>query len=344
VWLDRFELDGFGDPIAVILRERMAELRSPGSKIARIRLQVDGRRKRRVQTRFADWDTVPSSDYLRLVGRTYRASLCHTVYRFKIGKLVVFLPALVLARVLFRLNQTVAEYLLSLQGLDFLCAPILNADGTAAIALWKRIIGRNTLLPQDYLEPFRWLCCYPSARRSWDSMYQESRRGRVSMTLPLATVEMTVGGQLVGNTLCATNARIATLKAEEEPYSFAANQQRTFTFSACSPPVDGKSSAQAGSRDQTIRPNGSSWALSDAEWAEIERLFPFCFAPNPRRYSLRGIFDGIVEKLGTGQPWSHVTWPSANAAYGAVLYSNCRRDGRWEAIKEILSRHRTTTP
>jgi putative transposase len=80
-------------------------------------------------------------------------------------------------------------------------------------------------------------------------------------------------------------------------------------------------------------------ALSDAEWACVQRyLPPFPQRGRPRIHSLRRIFDAIVYLLRTGCPWRYL--PSNFPPWQTVFYDfrRFRLRGTWHLLYAALHR------
>jgi transposase len=80
-------------------------------------------------------------------------------------------------------------------------------------------------------------------------------------------------------------------------------------------------------------------SLTDAEWAELERLIPPARpGGRPRKTDMRAAMDALFYLLRTGCPWRYLPrdghFPPRSTVYN--IFRGFQRDGVWEAIAATL--------
>jgi hypothetical protein len=247
-------------------------------------------------------------------------------------------PTAVLLQGLLTTFTAVGKYLLSAGGLDQLAQPVLENGHLS----FPRPIGSISEREQDTVAWSRmpWLTCYPSARRMWASVYDGATKGRLTLEPPRARVSAKFFGRCDSGIVYVTRVSIGSIEADEEPLSFAHGcVPRRFDL----PMYRSRSSADVLTEyrahanlpelkrqaDIPLGPHGAR--MSYEEWLVVSqkmRLLGFAVpdsAMNPVNLAL--------EKHSSGK-----TWTSMGVAKGNLtLYSNWLRNGKWDALKGILS-------
>lgn len=294
---------------------------------------------------FARLIDTPATDFLSRIGFRHRVAPGHRVFQFKDGRRTVIVPALVLGASLFRSYSMFSDYLFRPQGLDLLCAPLVeNHDFIDVRFLNKGVVCRAVVMPGIY-EHFSWFYTYPSARRSWNSVYSYATLGKFALDLPKAEVTVSVKGKIDKNMLYVTSMTILSLHVLERPLPFATGQKQGFHFFP-SGYIYPNNSFNRTAKNETVEPHliprsDGTWTLSNQEWKEIAPLFPIKRISSIKHHP-RLILDVILEKLGTKITWDKLKHKTGNRSVAPTYLSWMRDDGRWRQVVAVLTRHRTS--
>jgi len=258
----------------------------------------------------------------------------HDVMAFLSDGIQVLIPALLLADALFAPLGQLLPHLVRPAGLDHLCRPTEDDDGTTPpIAIEP---GRlNTLLRGRGIEwVLAWFYHFPSARRCWVSFSSALHRGRLSLQPPKGRARLKLAGHLCGSTYFVTQASIVHIDIDEDPAVPLDNFPRTIVFRKCPQPSHGCTAPpRADAKLAAIRGTGK---LTDHEWAAIRPLLAGKFRPS--KHELRPTLSAIVCKLTTGLSWAKAEYKTGYAGYASLMYSKLVRAGLWQQIVESLER------
>lgn len=205
---------------------------------------------------------------------------------------------------------------------------------------------RKARLAQDARLPsiqsrFIWLTCFPSARRTWASVYDCAIRGHLGLTPPSAMVDASFAGHRTSDTVYATRMTVRRLVPSEQALPFAERYAPgSFVFFEYSSTAAKKINdfRAVGNAHPCIKtqldivkgPTG--WRMTDKEWndvlVELERAG--FSSDKPAKANV----DIALEKFGEGK-----AWPSMGSAWRSAeyVYQRWSKQGKWDLLKQVLS-------
>lgn len=217
----------------------------------------------------------------------------------------------------------------------------------------RRLVLVPAIGPQAFelkgglVELMQWVHQYPSAVKSWSSVYHYGLNGKLSLELPSAVIDASVSAVWLDGIWYASNVKVLRLHAAEEPMPFAAKlAQHTFhflqhpfeSFVKVSPKRRTSSIARC---DVLVAATGGR-PLTGSQWQHIEPLLEASlYMPRRknRRYTrvgLREAFNWLIVKLSTGTPWNAMA--SQDARWTAqTVYLELKAKGAWEPILRRLA-------
>jgi hypothetical protein len=337
-WIERIErVDGRLTPIYV----DAAGTRRPGSlRDAKQRLKRTGYKHAEVTG--LSLPTLACEDatrYLRGIGMRTVDPSAHDVFAFQHGEDHVLVPTSTLLTGLIARLSSVGDRLLEASSLPRVAFPLVK-DGELSIGFPRKLRLEADGRTEPVQRRFTWLTCYPSARRMWSSVYEAASKGRLSMTLPVASIDAAVAGHRSGNSVFVTRLNVKTVYPKEVPLPFAA------PFVA--PPFHVAADAGGAhrlseywrlattngsiTRDSNISIGPAGYPTTHEEWAAVKEIMrPSGLAFTDKSKSK---VDAALLKFGEGRTWASV------AANIKVLRSTHQRwvaEGRWAALKEALN-------
>lgn len=142
-----------------------------------------------------------------------------------------------------------------------------------------------------------------------------------------------------------TDCSVIRVDVEEEPHDFARNHRRHICFHEGAGLGDqrrGKKGRPAPLSDDKLLMRGSTWSLSDDEWAAVEQIVGPTGSNGwrNRKHDLRALLDGVIEKVGTGIPWQKMTYTAGDWRSACWEYRKLRNGGQWEQICSVLAETR----
>lgn len=167
--------------------------------------------------------------------------------------------------------------------------------------------------------PLSWMASHPTARRMADSVHQYAMAGHLALDLAHCETEVVFSGAQGPNALFVTEARILSITPSEYP---------DLHVVGCEHPIDfldrdwakGRNVKEPISEQVPTHADGT-FDLTDEEWAVIAPLLSGA-RERSRPYKLcqRSLFDGILNKLGTGKSWLRCSykvgdWRNASTSY-----------------------------
>jgi len=185
----------------------------------------------------------------------------------------------------------------------------------------------------------RWMNDSPSAVRAWASIYRNAIEGRLEMSMPEATIEVSAQGREVDGVYLVTHARLLSLQALDIP---AHAQQAT------RPSTPDQPSAAGNGFRTTVRIDGEprlhGWTslsrLSDAQWAGIQ---PHVAADDQarrgarRRHDPRLVTETLLTKLAGQLIWAEVPGDRLLVAAASNLFQKLRHQRTLEAVIRAAS-------
>lgn len=303
--------------------------------------QVDQKIRRALSTDFKDWAQAPMGRYLAAFDGPSATGEDHAVFSFRCGRSEYLVPALVLMRGLFPVVADALAYAFTPRPLEALCLPITRA-GHWTVATPDLTGAYNGRFRRPAVESLAWASIYPSARKTWVSVYRAACEGRMSLDLPKATVRVVPYGVRVGRAVHVTRLIVNALLAQEEPERFAAGAARSFVLMTNSEPLAPNPNDYYGNHEGG---SATQYCLTDDEWANVRH---FCevegaMKGRPARDSARNIADGLVIRAATSLPWQEI--PVQVAPNALALHSrNWRGDGRLHRLLNALRQTRGDQP
>lgn len=303
------------------------------------RIRAGETRRSRIQTDCTEWRTASAAPFWELLGLCDRSPVeRHTVFEVRTANARYLIPASVLIGALVRPIQHMQNFLFRPQGLESFSTPLLGGERPrVGLHLPEyRIFGSGKRPSAGLFASYSWMHCFPSARAMWASVYAAANRGSLSLSLPAASLSITLHSLPWRDSLLVMDAVVMSVTASEAPFAFAQDHPRQIAFH------DGATLDWAACRTAvcSIPPRDGDWSLSDEEWEAINAML----APRARRkHALRDILDVIFTKLGTGIAWNRIDYGALTRPIAQVTYQEMRTDGRWDAIEALLSEMRMTS-
>lgn len=277
-----------------------------------------------VETNFADWRIAESDIVDSIVANSSTPTENrHMVFEFPMNSNTVLIPAGIIMAKLFKPLQLATKYLLTPHGLESFCVPNLDIMDPGVIFSSKGLNERKSVRGENS-RLLSWLWCFPSARETWNSVFEFANRGILGLTLPSAKIIISGSGLVSGDYVIATHITIRQLEILEEPFSFAPEHARKLIISRAAP------QAEAPLPGYLTRP------LNDLEWAHLKQIFEPYGGHKMRRTPTRIIVDRLHHKLSTGAPWRSLafagsTWMNLQFHLGKWI-----KNGMWAAANSKL--------
>lgn len=211
-----------------------------------------------LNTHLHRWSRCSLDDFAAAVGLPANIG-GHTGWTFTEAGTTFVIPTLVVLRALVRPNPSLFPQLLRPQSLDDICTYLPDRN-----TVWPWVKHMNKGAGRIKAgKRLTWFYCFPSARLAWGSVLRYAALGRLDWDPPEASAVLCVNGVRVGDTRYITKMVTMAVRAEEEPFEFAAKQSRDIEYQP-----------ELSSVDELLTSTGSR--LTDAEWALIE---PLLYAP-----------------------------------------------------------------
>lgn len=248
------------------------------------------------------------------------------------------IPAAVLIAALMRHIKHVHTFLFRPQGLESFSTPLLGGD-KPSIGLHLpeyRVFGARTRTPEGLLASYSWMHCFPSARAMWDSVYAFANLGRLDLSLPLASMTMTLHSVPWRGYHLVAEMVVMSVTANEHPFAFADGHPTHIAFHD-SAVLDWETRHKP---VNAIPARGMEWALSDAEWSALAPHLP---TRARAKFDLRSIVDVILTKLGTGQAWRKLDCQGLNLPIVQATYQRLQKSGTWKVLEQLLVASRSNT-
>ena len=281
---------------------------------------------RLIETNFAAWTQSSSDPMVKALGLP-AGPANHIVWEFGLRRRTYVVPALALMRALFRPPAQVLVPLFRPQGLDGICTYV---DGQVTFNRWWRAAKLQASRPST-IAPLTWMHAFPSARRMASSVYRHAVEGAVGLELPYARCRMRVAGVPDGARFYVTQVWMSSVEALEEPFDFARNVGRVFSFIDRVAPeataVEHVPAARLPTR------NGET-CVSDEEWTLLAPVLDT--QKGSTKYDRRVMLDGVLEKVCTGRPWRDVEYSVGTYVTASRQYITWRTNGTWTRICEVI--------
>ena len=290
-----------------------------------------GAKRIKVCTNFDSWSKVPADNYLS--GMRYpKQTVCgQDVYAFEATGKQFIVPAAVLMKAIFKPINGVAKHLFRPQGLDNLLVACVQGQecGVGFFGYPMRELGMDTKRLPSVLAALSWMYSFSSAHRMWNSVLENARRGKLSMSLPEGIVSMVVQTLLRKGKYLVVDITITCVETIEVPYDFASGHTGLVEYHKAAQMVRG---APIPLKENELPHRDGIWSLSDAEWSAVEPIV----SKGKMRHSLREIIDCIITKLGSGAPWACVSFGKINGPTVIWYHKEMREDGRWDTFVQAI--------
>jgi hypothetical protein len=300
-------------------------------------------RRARVDSDFKNWSTASAHEYLGGLGVELHVSERHLIFSVSHDGVRYLIPALVLIKAMFRPFSQLAPFLFAPNGLELMSTPDPSCS-QPSVHLMPGVLDTHSGRTVSVREPLSWYWSFPTARHCWDSVYAWARKGHLALDLPTGKIRLVIKGKLNGGTCYVTDCSVIRVDIEEVPYDFARNHRKYVCFHEGASLGDqrkGKKGRPAPLSDGKLLIRGSTWSLSDDEWAAIKQIVipASSNGGRNRKHDLRTLLDGIVEKVGSGVPWQKMTYKAGDWRNACGEYRKLQ-NGEWEKICSILSKTR----
>jgi len=261
----------------------------------------------------------------------------HMVLEGELDGVQVVIPALVLMRALFRPTKFLLPLMFRPQALDHVCFVDFERSPVDVVvhATWNGTYRAGDEVQQCV----SWMTLFPSATRFAASIHAFALRGQIGMEVPQGSARVTMDGLKVDGVLFATEMKVISVRANEEPILAATGCSRDFVLRN----VSRSSSRKANLTEIGKIPNGKSGDLdvSDSEWKAIEPTL----LEGQRRLSetvnQRYLFDALLEKINVGTAWRTMVPKSGTSNNVRFAERSWRSRGTLLPSLEILRNMRT---
>lgn len=336
-WLDGFKMH-CGTPVARLVTTAGIRFEHNLGTLAKAGIpEGDYEWRAPFTTDLADWTFAPTADYLVAFPELADASAkeAHQIFRFRHGWSDFLVPALVLFRALFPLIPDAFEYAFTPRMLELLCLPIENKGHWSVVMPDFTGVYRGRNRPATR-ESLTWCSLFPSANKTWSSVYKNCCRGIFSMSLPLAHARVLPIGIKRGRTVHVTALSISAVLALEPPFDFASGAANSFLWNRSASPLGAHTNQYQ--ELATRRLTGSYALLSDAEWARIRNVCDPAQSHTGRkpRDCRRAIADGLLMRYVTGSPWKEIAQMPLTPSALEEHWYQWRRNGRLEAVLQLI--------
>ncbi|WP_158647085.1 transposase [Paraburkholderia azotifigens] len=342
MWFDRFvRVDGKLRIVAVT-ESGQTEMLTP-TEMKKAKLGGEKGNSISFKTSFNEWERASAREYAAVFGVKSHVTEQHDVYRIPSTGTSVVVPAWLLQRALLSDSVAIVKYVYLPNGLEELCSPILDErEFRTEMDALRPLYGIR--VSPSVPQRLNWFYAYPSAYRTWNSIYRFACSGKIALDLPAAEVFMSAHGHYVDDVFYARSIVIMELKPLELPVEWARVSATRYFFE------HGMRQHHRArkTRDSRLLPTNDGWKLTDGEWSVIKEIvssrreYKENNGGRPLRYELRDILNGIVVKMGTGMGWTELD--DSSCSYNACnsLHSRMQSDGRWNEIVEFLAASRGT--
>ena len=183
-----------------------------------------------------------------------------------------------------------------------------------------------------------WMINFPSATRSWSSVYRNALVGKLDMSLPFAKAFARYKGKNVNGRIIISELKISSVIPYEMPISNSSNPND----------IEILLSMHGENINRTARPvNGDSrlirfrnkTTLTDAEWESIEPILgrQFLTSSSIRIHPLPTLVGLILYKFATPCLWSNVPAKQNIVESARNLHRKLINSGAWAEIVQKLS-------
>lgn len=317
----------------------------PVSELQSIVCEPEDRNTRlRGETDFSTWQVLPA-DEVALIREQLgfpEGAAGQDFYQFSRAGQTFIVPASVLMCAMFRPFHGMARCVFAPQGLENLFVPESNTE-QPKLLFFRDVRTSTEIQPHNaegILNGLSWMYCFPSARNMWSSVLIHARGGGLRMDLPVGKVSFAGRGTMVGGILFVVELKLEVLRTEENPMPVFSEHAQVIEFRRIRRSKTQPSGKIAVQLDDLPSRNGD-YSLSDEEWAVLKDVMSPTCAP-PRQHDQRGMINSILEKLGKGLPWKHLSGSSRDSSPWSKTYHRMRADGRWDSLLAVLQQHRSS--
>ncbi len=301
--------------------------------------------KIRGNTSFADWRELSTAETDDLAKELGFPTGCNgqTFYEFKVEGERYIIPAGVLMCAMFRPFHGIAKYLFAPQGLDNLCIPYGNCEQPELLFFVgvRGTTGIQTKKAQGILNSLSWIHCFPSARKMWCSVLEQTSQARLNLRLPSGAIQFTGSGRLLKHeAILISEFRIKLLKTQELPFESYSRHTSVIEFERIAQKPEKPKQGCELKKDSSIPVRESNWEVTDDEWLALENILVIRrnYATTERA---RRFLNLILHKLSQGLSWADVTDSPLEVRECSMCLFRIKADGRWEKIIAKLNELRT---
>lgn len=298
---------------------------------------ASGTKRTRITTDCAMWVRCPADLFWDWQGiKERKPHSRQAVFEVEADGKRYLIPAAVLIAALVRPIQHIHAFLFRPQGLESFSTPLLSGDrpGIGLHLPQYRVFGARQRTPEGLLACYSWMHCFPSARAMWDSVYAFAKEGSLDLSLPLASLTMTLHSVPWRGKHLVVELVVMSAAANEAPFAFAEGHPRHIAFHD-SAALDWETRHKPVC---AIPARGTAWHLSDGEWNALSPHLP---TRARAKFELRRILDVILTKLGTGKAWRKLDYQGLNLPIVQGTYQRLQKSGTWELIERVLVVART---
>lgn len=304
---------------------------------------VDKTVRRTVTVNFRDFSPCDARDYKTHFEMLMSSDVAelegHQVFEVQHQGKTYLVPALALMRALFRpstkllhemFGPSVLERTLRLDRSDGVPSVIVDAKWATNSAE-----KRNS----NWQKPLSWMFSHPTARRMADSVHRHAMRGNLTLDLADCEVEVVLSGLQKPNLMLVNEVRILSITPSEVPDILVEGDEHQIEF------IDrgrtkGRKIKESISAPIPTHADGT-FELTDDEWSVVDHIL--CGQrkrARPYRLCQRHLFDGVLRKLGTGEPWQRSTYKVGDWRNAAFAYRSWSLRGAFEQALAVLRRMR----
>lgn len=300
---------------------------------------VDKTVRRTVTVNFRDFSPCDARDYKThfemLMSSDVTELEGHQVFEVQHQGKTYLVPALALMRALFRPTPKLLHEMFAPNALERTLW-LDYSNGTADIvvdAKWATSSFENS--HSKWRGPLSWMVSHPTARRMADSVHRHAMAGRLALDLANGEAEIVLAGVQGPNALLVTEVRIFSITPPESP---------DFPIVGCEHQIefvernwgDGRNLNGTVSAQIPTHADGTC-ELTDAEWSTIAPLLAGA-RKQSRPYELcqRSLFNGVLQKLSTGETWRRSSYQVGDWRNAAYAYRAWNRRGTFEQALEVL--------
>lgn len=284
------------------------------------------------------WTRTSGDEYLEAFGIAMPAGLTNkqAIFRSQLPDgTTILVPALALIRGLFRPHRTVLSRVFMPSNVDML-AFVDYAKNPPEVVFDAELTSAQSRDESGVrFEFLRWVHISASARLCAQSVYESSRAGSLNMRVPKGEFRMALHGLKMASTLYVTKLNVTSARVPAD--DSIKGEEQTFIFHGMATPERRVSSAPQ-CPDVSI-PFVNQPVLTDDEWNMLASLFQRNKGDCRQRYCRRSLFEAILLKLSSDQPWKKV-----QEAYGfdkttlTMTFRRWKLDGRLSrALAELES-------